>query len=597
MSEIRVLDDSTINKIAAGEVVSRPASAVKELVENAIDAGASQITVEIRDGGTSYIRVSDNGRGIGRGQTELAFTRHATSKITTSEDIDEVMSLGFRGEALASLAAVALVEMTTKTDADTTASVLRVEGGVVVKRSETGGTTGTSIEVRNLFYNTPARRKFMKSVRGESGAVSDAVSYAALSRPDIAFRYVNNGAEVFRTSGNGGTRAAVLQIYGIEYAKNMMDIEFRGNGIRVEGLLGKPDIARGNRLYEIFFINGRYVRSPALSRAAESAYRALMSGRFPFFVMHIGLDPGSIDVNVHPTKLEVRFSDETAVFRAVFGAVEEALAGENLIPDIGFVRRPSFAEVTQTAISSYTPVTLDEAPDEVVQYGRRAAREYSFDEASFAQEPYQAEQEQAAQQVQGRLPFSRGYTVVGQVFATYWIIEHMGTMYMMDQHAAHEKVMYEEILSSLARGEAASQMLLEPVTFCLTESEDAVLARNLEAFERMGFCLRRTEARRYEVSCIPNVMDAAPDASFFMEAIGAIEDSGVVPETSSARMRQLVLRSCKAAVKGNDWQSEQECRRLLAKLDTLENPFTCPHGRPTIIEISRGEIERKFKRI
>jgi len=627
MSEIRLLDDGTINKIAAGEVVDRPSSVVKELVENSIDAGATQIAVEIKDGGTSFIRISDNGRGIPREQVELAFLRHATSKITTSDDLEAVMSLGFRGEALASVAAVAQVEMTTKTDADVTASYIRVDGGQVVKRTETGGVTGTAIVVRNLFFNTPARRKFLKNTRAESGAVSDIVSFAALSRPDVAIKYVNNGAPVFQTNGGGDIRAAIMQIFGMQHARNLVDIDFQGNGIRLEGVLGKPELARGNRTYEIFFINGRYVRSSALSRAAENAYRTLAGGRFPFFVLHLRLDPQSIDVNVHPTKLEVRFSDEAAVCRIVGQAVEEALLDENLIPDIRLNRSPSFAEVTRSTVEDYTEITMDKVvkrDDEIVVYGRRQAekKRYFLEEqgeaaawsgGAIAEEPFvetciedamqgdtfvEAQpQPEPGRAGQGKLTFFYGYTIVGQVFATYWIIEHEGSIYMIDQHAAHERILYEELLCAHAGGKDASQALLEPIDFNITEAEEAVLAANGECFTRLGFQVEPLGGRAYSIRGVPQALERVNALGFFLEVLGRLADGDTASfATESARRHEVAMHSCKLAVKGNDRKAHLECRELIARLQTLENPFTCPHGRPTIIEITQHEIERKFKR-
>ncbi|MCL2616283.1 MAG: DNA mismatch repair endonuclease MutL [Defluviitaleaceae bacterium] len=629
MSEIRLLDNSTINKIAAGEVVDRPASVVKELVENSIDAGATQITVEIKDGGTSYIRVTDNGCGISRKNIELAFLRHATSKIASSDDLDGVRSLGFRGEALASVAAVARVEIATKTAEDITAGSLWIDGGQIVKHGESGGVVGTSLTVRNLFFNTPARRKFLKSTRAESGAVSDIVGFVALSQPDIAVKYINNGQISFQTGGSGDLQTAVMQIFGIHVAKNLIEVDFQGNGIELTGVLGKPDIARGNRTYEMFFVNGRYVRSYALSRVAESAYKALSSGRFPFFVLHLRLDPTNIDVNVHPTKLEVRFSDEMAVFQAVEKAVGEALADSNLIPEVRLGRASAsgglpFVHPDIEAVTKATQISIEEAaPNRKATYGRkRVSNPLIVKEPSknthiwIAEEPLVIEApeplvvagieeakhgdnliKQETSYIIDKHSFFYDYTIIGQLFATYWIVEQNGSMYMIDQHAAHERILYEEILCSSVMVAEPSQAFLEPIVFELTESEDAVLAASIGGFERLGFEIEPFGVRTYMVRCVPMALLNVVNTGFFAEVLGRLAGYKDVPDVVPAMLlQQIAMQSCKAAVTGNDKLNTLECRELIAKLQTLENPFTCPHGRPTVIEITRNEIERKFKR-
>jgi len=631
MSVIRVLDDSTINKIAAGEVVERPASVVKELVENSIDAGATKISVEIKDGGANLIRITDNGRGIPREHVELAFLRHATSKIVSSDDLDGVLSLGFRGEALASIASVAFVEITTKTDDDITAVCLNIEGGQVTKRRDAGGVTGTDITVKSLFFNTPARRKFLKSTRAESGAVSDIISFVALSRPDIAIKYTSNDAVVFQTNGNGDIRAAIMQIFGMEYAKNLIEVDFQGTGVELTGYLGKPEIARGNRTYEMMFINGRYVRSTPLSRAVENAYRSLVNGRFPFFVLYLKVDPSSIDVNVHPTKLEVRFSNEAEVCRMIEQGIREALMDESLIPDVQFERKQTFAEVTKTPITNYSEILFkfnkpkEQPPTEPVIYGQRKTEEFVF--AGVAQEPYIPEViEEAAvsdnvgggvldapqclpvsvpestntsETGEGREAFLHDYTIVGQVFTTYWIVAQGDSMFMIDQHAAHERILYEEMLYGTCNAEN-TQMLLTPLTFTLTESEDAVFEAHSGCFTHLGFEIEPFGLRTYAVRSVPQALNHKVDSGFFVEVVGKLADYGAlldgtpfVPET---QFQQIAMHSCKAAIKANDKQDKQECHELITKLQKLQDPFTCPHGRPTIIEITQQEIERKFKR-
>ena len=638
MSIIRVLDDSTINKIAAGEVVERPASVVKELVENSIDAGATKISVEIKDGGANLIRIIDNGKGIPREHVEVAFLRHATSKIVSSDDLDGVLSLGFRGEALASIASVAFVDITTKTDDDTTAVCLNIEGGQVTKRRDAGGITGTDITVKSLFFNTPARRKFLKSTRAESGAVSDIISFVALSRPDIAVKYTSNDVVVFQTNGNGDIRAAIMQIFGMEYAKNLIEVDFQENDVELTGYLGKPEIARGNRTYEMMFINGRYVRSTALSRAVENAYRSLAPGRFPFFVLHLKIDPSSIDVNVHPTKLEVRFSNEAEVCRMIEQGIREALMDESLIPDVQFERKQTFAEVTKTPITNYSEILLNfnkpkEQPIEPVIYGQRKTEEFA--PVGIAQEPYippVIEEIKIGDNVGGnvysaplttpppteaplrggelstantsdtgesRAAFLDDYTIVGQVFTTYWIVAQGDSMFMIDQHAAHERILYEEMLYGTCNAEN-TQMLLTPLTFTLTESEDAVFEAHSGCFTQLGFEIEPFGVRTYAVRSVPQALNQKVDSGFFVEVLGKLADYSALldgtPFIPEAQLQQIAMHSCKAAIKANDKQDKQECHELIAKLQKLQDPFTCPHGRPTIIEITQSEIERKFKR-
>lgn len=606
MAQIKVLDGSLINKIAAGEVVERPASVVKELCENSIDAGASVITVEIENGGTSLIRVSDNGCGIPAEQAKTAFLRHATSKLEDLAGLERILTLGFRGEALSSIAAVAMVELYTKTADEQAGSKIEINGGVVVSESAVGTSEGTSVTVRNLFYNTPARRKFLKKPSQEGVYVTDAVTRLALGRPDISFRLVNNGATTVSTNGSGDVRTAVLGVYGKETASKMLDVNFEKNGRRLSGLCGKPELARGNRSMCSFFINGRYIKSDVMQSAAWGAYKTrLPIGKFPVFTLYLTVAPDSVDVNVHPAKLEVRFDSDAEIYDLVKTAVENAFTGKTLIPSVG---APVFTEGLQKSppsqLSLNEPqITYDAGsavshlPDITYIYlnnGSEAEKEH--------QEPFAAIKEHkvaqdASPDMFNEKPFFNNYKIIGQVFGTYWVIEQDESVYLIDQHAAHERVLYEEISEKLKSSGALPQRMIAPVPFRLSESERQTVADNMELLEEFGYEIEDMYDNTVAVRSVPYIFNNPAGGDFFMELVDRLSETGGPDSVYEMKLDAISQISCKAAVKANDRLSYAEAKSLIEKILSLKNPFTCPHGRPVAVELSRRELEKMFKRV
>ncbi|MBQ7265413.1 MAG: DNA mismatch repair endonuclease MutL [Firmicutes bacterium] len=652
---IHLLDNSLINKIAAGEVVERPASVVKELAENSIDAGATRIEIEIESGGCSLIRVRDNGCGIPGDEVKNAFMRHATSKINSLEDLDNILTMGFRGEALSSIASVSQVETVTRTKESETAVKIRIEGGVVQEESETAANVGTDFAVRNIFYNTPARRKFLKKPATESGYISEIVNKIALGHPDIGIKYVNNGSLILQTMGNSDLRECVYHIYGRTVSDKMLPLDFEKEGYRIKGLIGKPEMSRGNRTYENFFINGRFIKSNLLSSAVEEAYKGkVMVGKFPVFVLNIMPVEGSVDVNVHPTKLEVRFSDENTVYDVVYAAVEKVLSSANLIPTVSWDRPEKKKEKA-------TQITIDEGNDFVysaqpVNYGYNAVAEggnvplsmgesvktaeqgFTYDfKKSRAEVPLEETREDTPkseplipvrslkkvgvgddtqnfslppvkpkditepvgfgekEERPSRKPFFNAYTIVGRLFNTYWIVEQGEKMYMIDQHAAHERILFEEFSKKLKNHESVSQLIV-PVDVRVSEKERQTIEDNRKLLEGFGFEFEYDGKKSYTLSALPYFFEKYDVTADFLEIVDAISERNI-NSIYDIKGDDIALMSCKAAVKGNRKLDPLQARELIRRLLELEEPFTCPHGRPTIIEMSKGEIEKKFGRI
>ncbi len=595
MREIQVLDNGLINKIAAGEVVERPVSIVKELVENAIDAGATKISIEISDGGISFIKISDNGWGIPKEQVKTAFLRHATSKIKNLTDLENVLSLGFRGEALSSIAAISQVEILTKTKDENTGIRLVIEGGKVISENEAGMVDGTTFIIKNVFFNTPARRKFLKKPSTESGYISDIVHKFAIGRPEIAFTYINNGSEIFKTNGNSDLNTALLNVYGKETAKNLIPVSINKNGITLSGFAGKPVISRGNRAYEHFFINGRYIKSDIVQSAVENAYKTkLMGGRFPFFIIKMDIAPHLVDVNVHPAKLEVRFAHEEEVYAVIYEAVSSALKSESLIPEVKIPQK--FSEITQTPV--FTAPVQNSIADIVYKTTDRVVVKEDYQSFSNSNEgkrvlpweDFKKEKEDVKPVV--------NYKVIGQFLLTYWLVEASNSLYIIDQHAAHERILFEEITENFKNSKVVTQQLLQPNVIKLSLSEIDTLNDNKELIEKFGFDVESFGENTFAVRSVPYIIKGLPNAGFFNEILDKL--SGIDTKISNvieAKTEAVALSACKAAVKGNDRLSFAEARELIEKLMKLENPYTCPHGRPTIVEISRYEIEKMFKRV
>lgn len=723
MPNITLLDQNTINKIAAGEVIERPASVVKELLENAIDARATAVTVEIKEGGTTFIRVTDNGCGIPREEVPLAFLRHSTSKIKSVEDLFTISSLGFRGEALASIASVCQVELITKTSEALTGSRYSIEGGIERPLEEIGAPEGTTFIARNLFFNTPARRKFLKTPMTEGSHVAELVEKIALSHPEISIRFIQNNQNKLHTSGNHNLKDIIYTVFGREIAANLLAVEAKKQDIAISGFIGKPVIARGNRNYENYFINGRYIRSSIISKAIEEAYKPfMMQHKYPFTMLHFTIEPELLDVNVHPTKMELRFRDGEMVYRMVYDAVSGALAHKELIPEVELNKEKAEQEAKETRKHEPSPEPFElrrleamsrqqaacasgskrlkqaepslmrdpdflaenwlkkpaggqmapnrfagrEASEETaaaadflhglspesavkneetvqnqaggarehgqlngmansgVQLGEGAAREAAAEDAAAreaaakkaAAEEAAAEEAAAAGEAQagaaafsgkpeqldlfdGKLlePKSRlMHKLIGQVFDTYWLVEFNEQLYIIDQHAAHEKVLYEKTMATLKNREYSSQMLNPPIILTLNMNEEVLLKEHMKYFSDMGFEIEPFGGREYAVRGVPANLLSIAKKDLLIEMIDGLSDD-VSTHNPDIIYERVATMSCKAAVKGGSRLSTAEANELIDQLLNLENPYACPHGRPTIISMSRYELEKKFKRI
>lgn len=631
-----------INKIAAGEVVERPSSIVKELAENSIDAGARAITVEIKDGGISYIRVTDNGRGIAKEDVERAFLRHATSKISIVDDLETLITLGFRGEALSSIAAISQTEMITKTEHDITGTLIQVHGGKVVEHSEIGCVEGTSVIVRNIFYNVPARRKFLKKPAAESAYVSDIVTKLALGHPEIAFRCINNNATVMFTDGKNDLKSVILSVYGKDTAKKLLEVEHSDGNYSLSGFVGKPEIARGNRIHSNFFINGRYIKNQLINTAVLECFtNRIMTGKSPFFILNLTVSPSNVDINVHPTKIEARFSNDEAVFNFVVEAVRKAFKDEVIIPQINFSgtdsaedNKKTFSEVTKTSpykvdenlkkplpkldnlvynniyrgkYDGLDKMEISENKDKVSardikeeNKGENKAenKEYYADSEIIKNiETIQAENEKNENMRKKVQHFFDGCAIIGQAFGTYWFVENNGSIYIVDQHAAHERILYEELAAKFKSGKVIAQNLLTPQAVKLTELEYQAAIDNRKLLESFGFELEEFGENTFALRSVPYIFDNPAQMSFFLEIIGKLaEADNSLNNIYDIKINEIASISCKAAVKAHRRMNETEAAELISKALKLENPFNCPHGRPTIVEITKNELEKMFRR-
>ena len=623
---IQILDQDTINQIAAGEVVERPASVVKELMENAIDAGATAVTVEIRQGGIGFIRITDNGCGIPKEELPLAFLRHSTSKIHSAADLLTVASLGFRGEALSSIAAVSQVELITKTTDSLTGSRYRIEGGEEKGLEEVGAPEGTTFISRNLFFNTPARRKFLKTETTEAGHVADLVEKIALSHPEISIRLIVNNQNRLHTSGNHNLKDIIYTIYGREIAGSLLSVSEEREGMRISGFIGKPVIARGNRNFENYFINGRYIKSRLISKAIEDGYKSyMMQHKYPFTLLHFTIEPELIDVNVHPSKMELRFKDGEAVYQMVYHAVTSALSGKELIPTASLPepRVPNQPEVsgqqkTQSQAEGYSHPKNSSASDNgsfpkaPSSHGPEPFEKKRMEAMGIVKEPpspygkeppvppsAEEKKEEQLEFFDGRLlseEARKRHRLIGQVFDTYWLVEYDGSLYIIDQHAAHEKVLFEQNFASLKSREYTSQYISPPIILSLSMREAELLNRSIDVFRQVGFEIEPFGGSEFAVRAVPGNLLSLAKKELLMEMIDSLSEEGgrIAPESVYDRIATM---SCKAAVKGNTNLSFAEADQLIDSLLKLENPYQCPHGRPTIISISKYEMEKKFKRI
>lgn len=631
MAGIHVLDSETVDKIAAGEVVERPINVVKELVENAVDACASAVTVEIKEGGISLIRVTDNGNGIEPEQVKTAFQRHATSKIRTAADLTGVVSLGFRGEALSSIAAVSQVELITKTRESLTGIRFSIEGGKEGSLEEIGAPDGTTVLVRNLFYNTPVRKKFLKQPVTEAGYITDLMEHMALCRPDVSFQYILNGQVRFHTSGNSRLEEVIYRIYGRDAAANLVEIKSETPSMKITGYLGKPVLNRANRNFETYFVNGRYIKSQTVSKAIEDGFKEyLMQHKYPFTVLHLSFDPNFVDVNVHPTKMDVRFSDTIGVYDFISSSVAAALRVREMIPEAFLDKRPKESKSGKTERAPEPFEVNRQRQQKVAQpspaYTVRRPEPVDFKESRqriFGVSP--AESAEAAEQkktgiikasdtvivekpVQMELfsekvlsQESRGdYRILGQIFDTYWLLVFKDKLFFVDQHAAHEKVKYERLIRQYQAKEIISQTLNPPVIVSLTGREEALFKEYGEYFAALGFETEAFGGSEYALRAVPADLYGCNEKQLFEEVLDELTESqgGSVKNASPEVIAQKIASmSCKAAVKGNMSMNPAEMEALLDELLTLDNPYNCPHGRPTIFSMSRYEIEKKFKRV
>lgn len=659
MRKIAVLDQNTIDKIAAGEVVERPSSVVKELVENAIDAGATAVTVEITDGGKKLLRITDNGSGMEAEQIPLAFLRHATSKIEKVEDLEHIASLGFRGEALSSIAAVSQVELITKTPSSVSGSRYVIEGGQEHSLEELGAPEGTTFLVRNLFYNTPARSKFLKSDMTEANYIHTLMEQLALSHPEISFKYIQNKQVKLHTSGNYSVKDVIYSVYGREIARALLEVSQENFFMKIEGFVGKPEIARGNRSFENYYINGRYVKNNIITKAIENAYRGfLMQHKFPFVSLRMEMEGNDLDVNVHPAKREVRFAREQEVYDAVYDTVRAALTRREMIPkvsvDSSSVKEDKEEKVTRAAVpepfeqkrreelyGARKPVTSEQKPviseqkpvisyvndppetrmkEPVVSAAREPEAPYrpvvTHEETVISEPKAPAFSKDEEEMFSGTLrekqtppqqlelfeekllaPESRSrIDLIGQIFDTYWLVQFEDNFYIIDQHAAHEKVYYERMVKQFREHSIDSQYLNPPLIVALSMQEEEVLKANMNYFEQFGFEIENFGGREYRISAVPSNLYGLTEEELFLEMLDNLASDNS-KDTLDIFAARLATMACKAAVKGNHAMSQQEAEKLIDELLTLENPYHCPHGRPTIIAMTRTELEKKFKRI
>lgn len=641
MGNIVLLDDLTINKIAAGEVIERPANVVKELVENSIDAGATSISVDVENGGITYIRITDNGKGIAPDDVEIAFERHATSKIRNATDLIKVSTMGFRGEALASIAAIAKVEMITRTKDSEIGTRIVVEGGKILSIDECGAPQGTTITIRELFFNTPVRYKFLKKDFTEGGYIEDAVSRIALINPNISFKMTNNRKEIIRTSGNGDMAAVVYNIYGKDISQNLLDVDYEYEGIKITGVAGKPEIARSNRTNQLFYINGRYIKDKILSAATEEAYRTLIPhGKYGFCILNVELNPEMVDVNVHPAKLEVRFSEEGKVFKAVNGALKTALlkqditretsveedqnANENITEENVQTKQPSKGlfdifrgRSVEKKNNIFTVDFSNKVEEKKEEYNVEKKEEQLVDElfvkenVDDAQEKVEIEETEKENKISQEHTQSQifeeiaiveetadipDYKILGAAFSTYILLEMDNEIYILDQHAAHERVLYEKVKENFYRdGGKEMQMLLLPDIVELSKRDMHIVKDNMELFEQSGFVLEEFGDTTIKITGVPSICFEMDTKDLFMDIIDGFD---ITNRTTKQDLEEKFIATvaCKAAIKANMSLEEREIRGLLDQLLVLENPFTCPHGRPTAIRITKLEIEKKFGR-
>lgn len=654
MAFINELDKKTIDQIAAGEVVERPASVVKELVENAIDSGATAVTVEIRGGGIEMIRVTDNGSGIEKSEIRKAFKRHATSKLQTIEDLDSIRSLGFRGEALSSICAVSQVDMITKTREDIAGTRYCINGGEEAAFEEIGAPDGTTLIIRNLFYNTPARKKFLKTPQTEASHIGDVMEHLALDNPTVSFHFIVNKDDKFSTSGNGDLKEIIYRIYGRDISVSLVPINVSDGTYTLEGYLGEPSINRSNRNFEIFFVNGRFVKDKVMSKALEEGYKQyLMMHKFPFAVLHLRMDPSLVDVNVHPAKLEVRFREQNQLYDFIMNSVENTLRNREMIPDALLSEKEDreLGQIMENKGEEAPENTSDKAPEEERRQAPQPFEALRFEQHRISEEtPVYAKGVKAqpvkiedsnksavwtrifgdadgseAEKNERPSPIIKSegavivekpmqlnlfdekiltkenvkeYEILGQIFGTYWLIGYKDKLLLMDQHAAHEKVNYERMIKRFKSGEMTSQMVNPPVIVALTSAEEDLFLSYRQYFEKLGFNIENFGGREYAMRAIPiDLFGSSNVKEMFTEILDELSHETGLDRTPDLINYKIASMACKASVKGNTRMTTQELEALLDELLTLDNPYNCPHGRPTMISMTKYEIDKKFKRV
>lgn len=606
MSNINLLDENTINKIAAGEVVERPSAVVKELVENSLDAGANAITVETKDGGLSMIRITDNGKGVNKDDIPLAFLRHATSKIKIATDLLSVNSLGFRGEALSSIAAVSQIELITKEVSALTGVRYIIEGGAEQSIEEIGCPTGTTIIIRNLFYNTPARRNFLKSPGTESSLIGELMERLMISHPNVSFKYITNNKVVLQSSGNNNTKDIIYQVFGRDIAREILPIDYKTDLFNVNGYIGKPSINRGNRNYEIYFINGRFIKSNLINKAIEDAYKPyLMQRKFPFTSLYFEINPELIDVNVHPQKLEVRLTNEEEIYRLIVEIISNTLSKKEMIPSINLTKEKTVTPKIKKEDSLPEPFETNRLNKDIYtdNIGEQLTvfKEDSLNNQISLYEATLSNDEELIKKDDNKAPFIsieafHGHRIIGQVFSTYWLVEYNNEVFYIDQHAAHEKILYERIIRSSREKNVESQMLFPPLIITIGQKEQETIKKYKHVLEEIGYEIEEFGGNEYSIRAIPAGLFALSKEELLKEFIDDLteETSRGTPELI---LEKIASMSCKAAIKANMSFSYDEAKSLIKELLSLENPYYCPHGRPIIISMTKYELEKKFKRI
>lgn len=646
MKTINILDSNTIDKIAAGEVVERPAAVVKELVENSIDAMASAITIEIKDGGISYIRITDNGEGINRSEIKKAFMRHATSKIKTIEDLIAVSSLGFRGEALSSISAVAKVELLTKTKEDFIGCRYIVEGGRECVFEDAGIPDGTTLIVKDLFFNIPARRKFLKSAQTEGNYITELIEHLILSHPNVSFKFINNGNVKLQSPGNGDIKSCIYTVYGRDIANNLIEVNSERDDVCISGFIGKPELARSTRNFEIYFVNNRFIKSTLLDQAVEEAYKYyLMLHKYPTVFLYLDIPGFLIDVNVHPAKKEIRFIEGQALKDQIITVIKNALEQKELIPEIsnhtnnkesikkeeiipepfemkkrsellGADNEQSFNKSEDKSIITNEIKEIEEEIVSINDSTSHLSKEILEDTTlDLSTESEITSNITATNSTESNIVDDTSnkqlslfednflsenavqkHKIIGQLFNTYWLVECDNKLFIIDQHAAHEKVNYERLIKKLRNNENCSQNIYPPIVITLSSAEAEYVNKYADNFSSIGFTIEHFGGREYTISTVPFELLAQNPLDYFHEMLDELISGKFVNETETVNLR-IATMACKSAVKGNMRLSYVEAEKLISELLTLENPYNCPHGRPTIISYSKYEIEKLFKRI